>query len=267
MALPRLRRGASGKPTCGSADRVARSRYRSTATSRALARVESPRLIDEPRSTSAAAHRSRGRFRNVRRSILVLRLDGSDDDLDGHLRHRARALRRPLERRRDHAACCCPTRDGRPGPAFEDGVAVPAFVRRRDRGHAWPSWPARPRDLRDVPLDERGIDDFRRAVYAATRDDPRRARPAATARSPGRSAGPDGRPRRRRGARPQPVPDHRPVPPRRRGERGAHRVLGAGRPGDEAPDARARGRARLRPAGAVWSGREHRFPFEMTWLS
>jgi methylated-DNA-[protein]-cysteine S-methyltransferase len=62
-----------------------------------------------------------------------------------------------------------PHHAGRPGPAFETGVAAPAFVRQAIEGmvavlagHA--------RDLRDVPLDERGIDDFRRAVYAATRD-------------------------------------------------------------------------------------------------
>ena len=106
------------------------------------------------------------------------------------------------------------------------------------------------RDLRDVPLDERGIDDLRRAVYAATREIP----PGST-RSYGEVARAMGRPRRRpgrrRGARAQPVPDHRSVPPGRRGERGTPRVLGPGRPRDEAPDARARGRAGLRPAGAV----------------
>jgi methylated-DNA-[protein]-cysteine S-methyltransferase len=45
------------------------------------------------------------------------------------------------------------------------------------------------RDLRDVPLDERAIDDFRRAVYAATRDIP-----AGTTRSYGEIARAIGRP-------------------------------------------------------------------------
>jgi methylated-DNA-[protein]-cysteine S-methyltransferase len=64
-----------------------------------------------------------------------------------------------------------PKAGGRPGPLFEDDVARPEFVRHAIEGivavmagHA--------RDLRDVPLDERAIDDFRRTVYAATRDIP-----------------------------------------------------------------------------------------------
>ena len=74
-----------------------------------------------------------------------------------------------------------------------------------------------------MPLDERGVDDFRRAVYAATRDIP-----AGTTLAHGEVARAIGRPDGARdvgaAARPQPVPDHRPVPPRRRSERGTHRV-------------------------------------------
>jgi len=85
-----------------------------------------------------------------------------------------------------------PHRDGRPGPAIEDGVAVPRFVAEAIAGmtavmggHA--------RDLRDVPLDQRGIDDFRRAVYTATRDIP-----AGSTRSYGEVAKAIGRPDRAR---------------------------------------------------------------------
>jgi len=60
---------------------------------------------------------------------------------------------------------------GRPGPAIEDGVAVPEFVRVAIDGIV-AVMSGEARDLRDVPLDERSIDDFRRAVYAATRDIP-----------------------------------------------------------------------------------------------
>jgi methylated-DNA-[protein]-cysteine S-methyltransferase len=75
-----------------------------------------------------------------------------------------------------------PKAGGRAGPLIEDGVAVPRFVAEAIEGmtsvmggHA--------RDLRDVPLDQRGIDDFRQAVYAATRDIP-----AGTTRSYGEVA-------------------------------------------------------------------------------
>jgi methylated-DNA-[protein]-cysteine S-methyltransferase len=81
-----------------------------------------------------------------------------------------------------------PKAGGRPGRALEEGAAVPRFVaeaidgmRAVMAGHA--------RDLRDVPLDERGIDEFRRAVYAATRDIP-----AGTTRSYGEVAKAIGRP-------------------------------------------------------------------------
>ena len=57
--------------------------------------------------------------------------------------------------------------------------------------------------------------------------------------------------RRRRRPQPQSLPDHRPLPPRGRRERGVHRLLGARRPRHEAPDAGARGRTRVRPAGAL----------------
>ena len=62
-----------------------------------------------------------------------------------------------------------PERAGHPGPAIEDGVVVPSFVRRTIDGMA-EAMAGRSPDLRDVPLDERGIDDFRRAVHAATRE-------------------------------------------------------------------------------------------------
>ena len=78
-------------------------------------------------------------------------------------------MRRPLERHRHHAACCSRTPRGLPGPAYEDGAAVPDFVRDAIEGmQAVMAGTAV--DLRDVPLDDSGLDDFRRAVYAATRE-------------------------------------------------------------------------------------------------
>ena len=57
---------------------------------------------------------------------------------------------------------------GLPGPAYEDGAPVPDFVRDAIVGmQAVMAGTAV--DLGDVPLDEAGLDDFRRAVYAATR--------------------------------------------------------------------------------------------------
>lgn len=64
-----------------------------------------------------------------------------------------------------------PHRNGRPGPAIEDGVEVPAFVRRAIEGMRT-AMAGGAADLRDVPLDEHGIDDLRRAVYAAARQIP-----------------------------------------------------------------------------------------------
>jgi methylated-DNA-[protein]-cysteine S-methyltransferase len=77
---------------------------------------------------------------------------------------------------------------GRPGPAFEDGVAVPEFVRAAIDGIVV-VMAGESRDLRSVLLDEREIDDFRRAVYAATREIP-----AGTTRSYGDVARAIGRP-------------------------------------------------------------------------
>ena len=104
---------------------------------------------------------------------------------------------------------------GRQGPAFEDGDrACPSSSARRSKA-SWPSWPARRAICATVPLDERGVDDFRRAVYAATREIP-----AGTTRSYGEVARAIGRPdaapgrRRRRSARnpfPIIVPCHRVV--------------------------------------------------------
>jgi methylated-DNA-[protein]-cysteine S-methyltransferase len=81
-----------------------------------------------------------------------------------------------------------PHRNGRPGPSIEDGVEVPPFVRRAIEGMVEAMAGGSP-DLRDVPLDERGIDDLRRAVYAATRE----IRPGTT-RSYGEVARAMGRP-------------------------------------------------------------------------
>jgi methylated-DNA-[protein]-cysteine S-methyltransferase len=62
-----------------------------------------------------------------------------------------------------------PTPGGGPGPRIDDVGSVPSFVRRAIDGMVAVMAGER-RDLRDVPLDDRGIDAFRRAVYAATRE-------------------------------------------------------------------------------------------------
>ena len=81
-----------------------------------------------------------------------------------------------------------PTTGGRPGQAFEEGVAVPRFVADAIDGiRAVMAGEAR--DLRDVPLDERGIDEWRREVYLATREIP-----PGTTRSYGEVARAIGRP-------------------------------------------------------------------------
>lgn len=76
----------------------------------------------------------------------------------------------------------------RSGPAFEDGADVPPFVSLAIEGMVAVLGSGSP-DLRGVPLDERGIEELRRAVYAATRDIP----PGAT-RSYGEVARAIGRP-------------------------------------------------------------------------
>jgi methylated-DNA-[protein]-cysteine S-methyltransferase len=64
-----------------------------------------------------------------------------------------------------------PKPEGRPGPALEDGARLPEFVREAIDGiRAVMAGEAR--DLRDVPLDERAVDPWRRQVYAATREIP-----------------------------------------------------------------------------------------------
>jgi methylated-DNA-[protein]-cysteine S-methyltransferase len=55
-----------------------------------------------------------------------------------------------------------------PGHVAEDAGDMPAFVGRAIEGMR-AVLACAPDDLRDIPLDDRGIDDFRRAVYAATR--------------------------------------------------------------------------------------------------
>jgi methylated-DNA-[protein]-cysteine S-methyltransferase len=75
-----------------------------------------------------------------------------------------------------------PTAGGRPGLAIEDGVPVPRFVAEAIAGiQALMAGEAR--DLRGIPLDEHGVDDWRRSVHAATRDIP-----AGTTRSYGEVA-------------------------------------------------------------------------------
>jgi methylated-DNA-[protein]-cysteine S-methyltransferase len=81
-----------------------------------------------------------------------------------------------------------PTAVGRSGPSYEAGVAVPRFVAEAIDGIV-AVMAGTSHDLRSVPLDERGINDFRRAVYAATRDIP-----AGTTRSYGEVARAMGRP-------------------------------------------------------------------------
>jgi len=64
-----------------------------------------------------------------------------------------------------------PTTAGRPGPTIESGVELPPFVRLAIEGMVAVMAGQR-RDLREVPLDVRGVDEWRCAVYAATRDIP-----------------------------------------------------------------------------------------------
>jgi len=61
-----------------------------------------------------------------------------------------------------------PTRDGLPGPRYEDGASVPALVRRAIEGMA-AVLAGSADDLRDIPIDDRGMDAFRRAVYGEAR--------------------------------------------------------------------------------------------------
>ena len=75
-----------------------------------------------------------------------------------------------------------PKAGGRPGPVFEEGAAVPRFVAEAIKG-IQAVMAGEARDLRDVSLDERGVDDWRRTVYAATREIP-----AGTTRSYGELA-------------------------------------------------------------------------------
>ena len=54
------------------------------------------------------------------------------------------------------------------GASFEGGASVPAFVARAIEGMV-AVMGGSPRDLREIALDQRGIDPFRRDVYTATR--------------------------------------------------------------------------------------------------
>jgi methylated-DNA-[protein]-cysteine S-methyltransferase len=64
-----------------------------------------------------------------------------------------------------------PSSRGVPGRPMEDGVDPPPFVRRAIAGMQ-AVMAGEPRDLRDIPIDHRDADEFRRKVYAATRDIP-----------------------------------------------------------------------------------------------
>jgi methylated-DNA-[protein]-cysteine S-methyltransferase len=81
-----------------------------------------------------------------------------------------------------------PKAGGRPGLSFEIGAVVPAFVGEAIEGIVAVMEGER-RDLSSIPLDERGIDVFRRGVYRETRDIP-----AGTTRSYGEVARAIGRP-------------------------------------------------------------------------
>jgi methylated-DNA-[protein]-cysteine S-methyltransferase len=75
-----------------------------------------------------------------------------------------------------------PDAGGRPGPVFEQGAAVPRLVADAIDGIV-AVMAGEARDLRWVPLDESGVDAWRRQVYAATREIP-----AGTTRSYGEVA-------------------------------------------------------------------------------
>jgi methylated-DNA-[protein]-cysteine S-methyltransferase len=80
------------------------------------------------------------------------------------------------------AGVLLPHRTGRPGPRIEDGSEVPSAVREAVDGMT-AVLAGQPRDLRDIVLDESGVDPFRREVYGATREIP-----AGTTRSYGEVA-------------------------------------------------------------------------------
>ena len=61
-----------------------------------------------------------------------------------------------------------PSERGLTGPSFEAGAPLPAFVRRAVEGMV-AVMAGEGHDLGEVPLDDRGLDELRRAVYAETR--------------------------------------------------------------------------------------------------
>jgi methylated-DNA-[protein]-cysteine S-methyltransferase len=69
------------------------------------------------------------------------------------------------------AGVLLPGTAGRTGPDHASAGDVPAFVRRAIAGMTAVLDGGSP-DLHDIPLDLAGLDDLRRAVYAATRDIP-----------------------------------------------------------------------------------------------
>jgi len=64
-----------------------------------------------------------------------------------------------------------PSEKGRPEPPVDSALDVPDFVRDAIAGMQ-AAMAGRAADLRDVPIDDREVDAFRRAVYAATREIP-----------------------------------------------------------------------------------------------
>ena len=186
---------------------------------------------------------------NGQRRDRVLGDDGIDDDRNDRVRDRHGRTAASAGARPGSQPCCCRARAAsRISPATDD-TDLPAFVRRAIEGmRAVLAGTAD--DLLDVPVDHRGIDDFRRAVYEATR----RIAPGTT-RSYGEVARAIARPDAARDVgvalsrNPTPiiVPCHRVV-----AASGA--LTGFSAPGGLATkrtDARARRRPRLRPAAAL----------------
>ena len=171
---------------------------------------------------------------------------GDDDDdqvsFDTELGRCARAL----ERDRDHARAAPRSPTACRGPRSRTASTVPRFVRRAIEGmravHGRPGG----RPARRAARRRR----HRRLPARRVRGDPRdrrRARPGATARSPARSAGPRA-PATSASRSPEPLPDHRPVPPRGRGERRA--------PGFSAPGGLDTKRRMLELEGAPGYGQQ-----------
>ena len=145
-------------------------------------------------------------------------------------------------------AVLLPHRSGRPGPRIEDDVGIQSPIREAIDGMT-AVMAGEPRDLRHVLLDERRVDPFRRAVYAATREIL-----AGTTKSYGEVARAIGRPDAARevGAALARNPSHHcAVPSGGRRKRRLDWLFGAGWSHDQAADARARRRPGLWAAAPV----------------